>query len=92
MTKKREIAVSDDNTLDAPTSAPETLKSTSSVVNTPALQALLDSGIITIVDGGLIWREGHLEHLAREWAADPMGCEYNYRNELEVARQYGIEL
>ena len=92
MAKKREIS---DFTDDAPlqsTEAPETLKSTSSVVNTPALQALLDSGIIVIVDSGIIWREGHLEHIRREWAADPMGCEYNYRNELEVMRQNGVEL
>lgn len=68
--------------------APELLKSTSSIINTPALQALLDSGIITIVDGGIVWREGHLEHVQQLLADDPQQTARDYANELEVIGQY----
>lgn len=93
MAKKRETSdFTDDMPAAEPTDAPQTLKSTSSIVNTPALRALLDSGIIEIVDGSILWREGHLEHVRREWADNPVYCERDYANELDVCRQYGVDL
>lgn len=92
MVKKREIAITDDLTIDTPAAVDTPLKSTSTLVMTPALQALLDSGIIEIVDGGIIWREGHLEHVRNQYASDPVTCERNYADELAVMRGNGIEL
>jgi hypothetical protein len=92
MAKKREIVLTDDSTLDTPEFVPETLKSTSTLVSTPALHTLLESGIIDIVDGAIIWREGHLAHIRSQYSSDPTTCERNYADELAVMRENGIEL
>lgn len=54
----------------------------------PEHAALYYSGIISNGDSGieLIWREGHLEHVARVYAASPAQCERDYHDELAVAK------
>ena len=55
------------------------------------LQALIDSGICTVVDGVVNWREGQLEYLAREFERDPFRTEYLYKYDLAVARAYSAD-
>lgn len=53
----------------------------------PELDALLSSGIVSY-DGNndQVWREGHLEHVARIYAVSPAQAERDYHDELAVAK------
>jgi hypothetical protein len=51
----------------------------------PALQRLIDSGIIVAAEGAISWREGHLEHVARVYAADQRLAWRDYADDLTVA-------
>ena len=57
----------------------------------PEVQFLKESGIITIADGAITWRAGHLEHIANLFAGDPATTERNYADDLAVARSYSAE-
>lgn len=50
-----------------------------------ALQRLVDSGIVTVTDNAITWRTGHLEHVARLYAADPKLAWRDYADDLTVA-------
>lgn len=56
-----------------------------------ALVSLQLSDIITIADGTITWRTGHLEHIANLYAGDPVTTERNYADDLAVARAYSAE-
>lgn len=58
------------------------------VLPSPAIDSLLLSGIITVDDGQVIWREGHLRHIAALFAADEKGTWRDYFFDLTVATQY----
>lgn len=58
----------------------------------PEVQALVESGIITYSDGVIIWRTGHLEHIANLYKGDPVTTERNYADDLLVARMYSAEV
>lgn len=58
---------------------------------TPELTALEASGIITIAGTKITWREGHLEHIAAQYKADPVRCERVYHDDVTVARMYSQE-
>lgn len=49
------------------------------------------SDIITVADGAITWRAGHLEHIANLFAGDPVTTERNYADDLAVARAYSAE-
>jgi Flp pilus assembly pilin Flp len=50
-----------------------------------ALARLIASNIVTATDSGLAWRDGHLEHLAALYAADPSRTWRDYADDLTVA-------
>ena len=52
--------------------------------NSP-LQRLIDSGIIVAAEGAISWRSGHLEHVARVYAADQGLAWRDYGDDLTVA-------
>lgn len=56
--------------------------------DTPELRALVQSAIVTVSGGVVSWREGQLEHLARQYAADPVRTEADYHDDLAVAKTY----
>lgn len=56
------------------------------------LNSLLESEIVTFDGNNLIWREGHLEHLARQYVANPAAAERDYHDDLAVARAYSKEV
>jgi hypothetical protein len=86
MTKKNDLPETPDY---LPNSTPE---NTAYITPSPALQALVASDIVTVVDGAIIWRSGHLEHLARQYAVDPVGTWRLYADDMEIIRQYSDEL
>ncbi len=49
------------------------------------LKRLVSSGIVTADDSVVTWRVGHLEHLARQFAADPKQTWRDYWDDLTVA-------
>lgn len=49
------------------------------------MQRLIDSGIIVATEGAISWREGHLEHVARVYAADQRLAWRDYADDLTVA-------
>jgi len=55
-----------------------------------ALNTLSASGIVLDVDrdGAIVWRTGHLEHVARLYAADPVQTERDYHDDVTVAMAY----
>lgn len=54
----------------------------------PETVSLIASGIIEIVNGGVVWRDGHLVHLARLYQANPMQTERDYHDDLVTAQTY----
>lgn len=54
----------------------------------PETASLVASGIIEIVNGGIVWREGHLAHLARLYQANPMQTERDYHDDVVTAQTY----
>ena len=68
-----------------------TTENTAYALPSPALQSLLDSDIVTIADGAIIWRAGHFAHVAFEYARDPQRTESLYADDLVVIRQYDNE-
>ena len=52
---------------------------------------LITSGVAAVTDGNIIWRTGHLEHIANLYAGDPATTERNYADDLAVARAYSPE-
>lgn len=50
-----------------------------------ALQRLIDSGVIVAAEGAISWRQGHLEHVARVYAADQRLAWRDYADDLTVA-------
>lgn len=55
------------------------------------LQRLTISGIATMNKHEIVWREGHLEHLARLYAADPVLTRRDYLDDLIVAENLDAE-
>lgn len=55
------------------------------------LARLMLSDIITIDNGVITWRTGHLEHIANLYAGDPATTERDYADDLAVARAYSRE-
>lgn len=62
------------------------------------LQTLTMSGIVETygIDiygniSDVVWRAGHLEHIANLFAGDPATTERNYADDLAVARAYSAE-
>jgi hypothetical protein len=54
---------------------------------------LVESGIIAATDrGAIVWRAGHLEHIANLYASDPATTERNYADDLAVARAYSANV
>lgn len=92
MPRKAKIDATTSDVIDSPQVTIETAENGATVANTPALQALLDSGIIEIVDGAIVWRNGHLEHVRNQYASDPLTCERNYADDIAVMRENGVEL
>lgn len=58
----------------------------------PELQNLIVADLARWHPDGVIWRPGHLEHVARQYVADPVTTEQRYHDDLSVARQYSREL
>ena len=54
------------------------------LVETP-ISRLVKSGIVTATEGAISWREGHLEHVARVYAADVRIAWRDYADDLTVA-------
>lgn len=57
-----------------------------------ALLRLTISDIITVINNHVVWRPGHLEHIANQYKGDPETTERNYADDLAVARVYSAEL
>lgn len=55
------------------------------------LHNLTISGIVTVKDGVVTWRDGHLEHIAKLYVADPTRTERDYLDDLIVARNLDAE-
>ncbi len=63
----------------------ERIKQLEAQENDAALQRLIDSGIVTATDSAISWRDGHLEHVARLYVADPVLAWRDYADDLTVA-------
>jgi hypothetical protein len=48
------------------------------------LKRLSESGVVEVVDSEIIWREGHLKHLAHEYVADLQRAWRDYADDLTV--------
>lgn len=57
----------------------------------PELKALIVSEIVTFDNGSVTWRDGHLEHLARQYASNPVQTERDYHDDVTVARVYSAD-
>ena len=55
------------------------------------LHNLTISGIVTVKNGKVTWREGHLEHVAREYAHSPAIARRDYLDDLIVAENLDAE-
>lgn len=54
-----------------------------------ARQSLLDSGIITLTDdNAIIWRPGHLAHVANVYQGNQFVAWRDYHNDLVVAQRW----
>lgn len=58
------------------------------VPGTP-LDRLIQSGVMKLEDGALVWREGHLEAVMNAFIQDREWTKYNYADELDVLRAMG---
>lgn len=61
---------------------------TPAIMVIPELQSLVASGIVTVENDRVIWREGHLQHVARAYAANLEAAWRNYNDDLKVAFLY----
>jgi hypothetical protein len=64
------------------------------IIQSPGLAPLHNltiSGIATMNKHEIVWREGHLEHLARAYAADPALTRRDYLDDLIVAENLDAE-
>lgn len=52
-----------------------------------AQNTLIESGVLFEHDGVLVWREGHLLHIARQFVTDETSARRNYADDLAVAEQ-----
>ena len=55
------------------------------------LHNLTISGIVTVANGQVTWREGHLEHVARQYAHSPAIARRDYLDDLTVAQNLDAE-
>jgi hypothetical protein len=58
------------------------------VLPSPSLARLLESKIIEIADGEIMWREGHLLHLAHQYLSDMEIAQALWRDDFELIKQY----
>lgn len=58
----------------------------------PAAQALINSNVITLEDGAVSWRMGHLLHIANLYKGNPAQTERDYADDLAVARAYSADV
>lgn len=53
------------------------------------LDRLIESGVMALEDGVLVWREGHLEAVMNAFIFDRERAKHNYADELAVLQEIG---
>ena len=97
MTKRnQEIDVDAGAEFEAFSKAAEAIDNLSAVIaaippETLAQIRLIDSGIAILNKNEIVWRKGHLEHLARLYVADPALTRRDYLDDLIVAENLDAE-